>query len=48
MIVRQYRKTEQMRLLLLLLVACLCITSVQASYGDRLPEFQDCVEASSL
>lgn len=31
-------------LLLLLLVLVLCGTAVEASVGDRLPEFKECVE----
>ncbi|KAH6659953.1 PER1 protein [Truncatella angustata] len=31
-------------LLAVLLVLCLCLTRVEASLGDRLPEFRECVE----
>jgi hypothetical protein len=36
--------TSPLRLLLVVLGVSLFIAQVSASYGDRLPEFQNCVE----
>lgn len=37
-----------LRIALVLIAICSCVSQVQASLGDRLPEFRECVEVLIL